>query len=292
MKDIVIGSIINYTWDNIKYWVNSLDRSGFHGDKMMLCFNIDSETIEELRSRNYYILGFKSDNMDISNFNIVVDRFLWMWKFLSQCKEKYRYVISTDVKDVIFQKNPSLFLEDAFINIYSLEILEYSNKAINVSTESIKYDDEVWGKNNMFQSFGPDLYHHTKDNIIINCGVLSGRYAEITDLFLNIYLLCNGASGRYINGGGGPDQSALNIILNTKPWKDITIINPSESGWACQLGTTGPQITPEVRTKLVEQTPIIMNNKICTSKGKVYSIVHQYDRIPEWKKIIENTYKD
>ena len=28
-RDLVIGAITNYNWDQIKYWVNSLDRSGF-----------------------------------------------------------------------------------------------------------------------------------------------------------------------------------------------------------------------------------------------------------------------
>ena len=40
MKDIVIGCITGYSFDKIKYWVNSLDQSGFDGVKILLCYNI------------------------------------------------------------------------------------------------------------------------------------------------------------------------------------------------------------------------------------------------------------
>ena len=291
MKDIVIGSIINYDWNKIKYWVNSLDRSGFTGDKLMICFNIDSETLLKLKRKKYHIISLQSGDVDISNFNIVVDRFLYMWKFLKNCKDQYRYVIATDVKDVIFQKNPSIYLEDVF-NGKTTKLLNRT-QGINISTESIKYKDESWGANNLFTSFGPSLYNHLKENVIFNCGVLSGKYDSIVDMFLSIYLLSNGASGRYIDGGGGPDQAALNILLNMKAWKDITIVNNSESSWAAQLGTTGPQIHPEVWQKVIELTPIMLNKKICTNgTRKVYSIVHQYDRFPEWRSILEKYYED
>jgi hypothetical protein len=166
----------------------------------------------------------------------------------------------------------------------------FNNKGIIISTESILYKDEEWGANNILTSFGTGLYNHLKDNLIVNAGVIAGKYSSIVDLFLNIFLVSNGAP-RHIPGGGGPDQAALNILLNTKPWKDITFIKPSETGWAAQLGTTGPQILTSVREKLVEKTPILLNNQICTSTGKTFTIVHQYDRTP-WKTIIENTYKD
>ena len=32
-KDLIIGAYTNYNWDQIKYWVNSIEKSGFTGDK-------------------------------------------------------------------------------------------------------------------------------------------------------------------------------------------------------------------------------------------------------------------
>jgi hypothetical protein len=41
---------------------------------------------------------------------------------------------------------------------------------------------------------------------------------------------------------------------------------------------------------LLEPLPKLENNKVVTSTGIEYTIVHQYDRNPEWKKVIEAKY--
>lgn len=278
-KDIVIGSITGYDFDKIRPWVNSLDRSGFDGLKCMLCYDVDYNTAGELAKRGYSIMAFGRDDTKQrfvydKKFNIVVERFLHMWYFLKQIEGEYRYLITTDVKDVVFQSNPSVWLDN---NI--------GDKQINVATESIKYVDEQWGIHNMYNSFGPVITDHVKNNLIYNCGTLSGRFDTMLDLFLNIYMLCNGTS-HFINGGGGPDQAALNVLLNMKPYKDITRFSMSEDGWAAQLGTTGSQIMSTYGEKVVEKTPILCDNQVCTSDGVPFALVHQYDRVPEWNDII------
>lgn len=283
-KDIVIGAVTNYSFDMIKSWVNSLDRSGFDGVKMMLCYNVDYALVEELVKRGYTIMAFGHDEENKKfvykpQFSIVVERFLHMWYFLKKFEGEYRYIITTDVKDVIFQGNPSTWLEE---NI--------GDKEINVACESIRYKDEDWGNQNLFKSFGPLVHDHCKDNLIYNCGTLSGKFDTMLDLFLNIYMLCNGTLHQ-IEGGGGPDQAALNVLLNMKPYKDITRFTMSEEGWAAQLGTTGPQVLSKYSNKLVEKTPILVDDTVCTNEGKVFTLVHQYDRILKWREIIEKKYE-
>lgn len=283
-KDIVIGAVTNYSFDMIKPWVNSLDRSGFDGVKMMLCYNVDYALVEELVKRGYTIMAFGRDEENKKfvykpQFSIVVERFLHMWYFLKKFEGEYRYIITTDVKDVIFQGNPSTWLEE---NI--------GDKEINVACESIRYKDEDWGNQNLFKSFGPLVHDHCKDNLIYNCGTLSGKFDTMLDLFLNIYMLCNGTLHQ-IEGGGGPDQAALNVLLNMKPYKDITRFTMSEEGWAAQLGTTGPQVLSKYSNKLVEKTPILVDDTVCTNEGKVFTLVHQYDRILKWREIIEKKYE-
>lgn len=283
MKDIVVGCITGYTFDKIKPWVNSLDRCGFDGVKAMICYNVDYATVEELVKRQYTVLAFgKSDEFKRfeykENFSIVVERFLHMWYFLKKFQGQYRYIISTDVKDVIFQTNPSEWLEK---NI--------GDKQINVACESIRYKDEEWGNHNLFKAFGPLVHDHNQNNLIYNAGTVSGKFDTMLDLFLNVYMLCNGTT-HFTEGGGGPDQAAVNILLNMKPYKDITNFAMSEDGYAAQLGTTGPQVAGKYADKLVEKSPILVDNMVCTSEGKPFAIVHQYDRVPEWKEMIEKKY--
>lgn len=284
MKDMVIGSITGYDFDKIRPWVNSLDRSGFDGTKAMLCYNVSQDTVKELTDRGYQIFAFNRNEQtgDFEYrkvFSIVVERFLHLWYFLKEHRGTHRYIITTDVKDVVFQYNPSAWLEQ-----------NMGDKKINVASESIAYGKEDWGANNLQKSFGHMIYKNMEHNIIANAGTISGDFDTMIDLFLNIYLLCNGTSHQ-VDGGGGPDQAALNVLLNMKSYADITNFVPSESGWAAQLGTTGPQIADKYADRLVENSPIMIDNVVCTSQGIPFALVHQYDRVPGWKEKIEGKFK-
>jgi hypothetical protein len=287
MKDVVIGAITNYNFEHVRPWVNSLDRSGFNGLKILVCYNIDFDTAEELSKRNYTVFAFQKDEenrklvYNKENFNICLERFAHIPYFLNRLsnKEEYRYIIATDVKDVVFQKNPSDWLEK-----------NLGDKEINVSCESLRYRDEPWGKQNMYLSFGPLIHEQMQDKLIYNAGVLSGKFQTMIDLFTNIFLSCGGCPAN-VPGGGGPDQAGLNVLLNLKPYKDITKFNMSEDGWAAQLGTTvDPKKYESFKEFLVEPSPQLIGDSVCTSKGEEFVIVHQYDRVPEWKDIIEKKY--
>jgi len=288
MKDIVVGCITNYTFDKIAPWVNSLERSGFDGLKVMICYNIGYDVVEELTKRGFTIFGFKRNDEQKrleykDNFNICLDRFSHIAYFFNRLenKEQYRYVISTDVKDVIFQTNPSRWLEE---NI--------GDKKINVASESLRYVDEDWGNHNLYQSFGPLIYERNKDNTIYNAGTIAGEFQHFVDLCDNIFLACGGAP-QNVPGGGGPDQAALNVLLNLSAYRNITNFAPSESGYAAQLGTTAdPNKITQFRPKLLEPEPIIDygTGEVKTSTGKLFSIVHQYDRVPKLKEVIEKKF--
>ena len=67
----------------------------------------------------------------------------------------------------------------------------------------------------------------------------------------------------------------------------------SESGWAAQLGTTvDPNKIESFREFLLEPSPKLVGDMVCTSDGRSHVVVHQYDRVPEWKKVIEAKYDD
>lgn len=287
MKDVVVGCITNYDFDKIKTWVNSLDRSGFDGLKVMMCYNISYDVAEELAKRNYTVFAFGRDDEKRSlvynkpDFNICLERFAHIPIFLNKLanKEEYRYLITTDVKDVVFQSNPSKYLEE-----------NLTDRSILLSCESLRYKDEPWGKQNMYLSFGPLIAETMYDRPIYNAGVLAGRFQPMLDLFTNIFLTCGGAPAN-VPGGGGPDQAALNVLSSLHAYKNIMQYSMSESGWAAQLGTTvDPNKIESFKEFLLEKSPKLVGDQVCTSDGRPHVVVHQYDRVPEWKKVIEEKY--
>jgi hypothetical protein len=117
-------------------------------------------------------------------------------------------------------------------------------------------------------------------------GVLAVRGYAIRDLCMNIFL---SAINRPI-----PicDQSTFNVMISMSPYLETSIYMDSEDGWACQLGTTGdPSKIESFRPFLLEHEPKMKDGKVVTFANEIeFTIVHQYDRVPEWRKIIEAKY--
>jgi hypothetical protein len=270
MKDCIIGTITNYTVQQIAPWVLSLNESNFTGDRYMVCYNVSYETVNFLKQNNFSVKTFEDNgtcfyNKPTNNFHVCVNRFYDMWNFLKKLKGKYRYLISTDVGDVVFQSNPFTWLAD---NMGEYKLI--------AASESIKYCDEIlWGAQNLRESFGNDVYDSVNGNIIYNAGTLAGDFNTLVDTFLVIWQMCQSYKTR------NPDQAAYNVLLSLEPYRSITRFMNSEDAWACQLGTTmNPKSMPTFGPKLVEEKPIVDGNGIITtSTGVPFVIVHQYNRI-------------
>jgi hypothetical protein len=283
-KDLIIGSFTNYDWDKIQYWVNSIDACGFTGDKAMLVFNSQLSTVQKLKDNGFKIKGFHQDPATGNLFYngqliIVVERFLHLHRFLESLMklEDYRYVIHTDVKDVVFQRNPSEWLD---ANMGDAKIL--------ASCESLQYQHEPWGNENLHNSF-PWMYDQMKASPIWNCGVQCGVPSVMKDLWMNIYLLSVGS--QHATKVHNPDQAAYNVLLNLEPYKSITKFSMSEDGWACQAGTSyDPAKMHTFKPHLLEPQPNWDGECATTSNGSKHYILHQYDRIPDWKPIVEAKY--
>ena len=277
--DCVIGCSTNYDWAKLKYWINSINESGFTGDKVMILMNCDKETVNKVSDAGFDIIGFGQDDKGNlvynSNMMVHVERFYNIYQHLKS--KDYRYVITTDVKDVVFQQNPSVWLENNLTD----------DKDLIFSSESIKYKDEPWGDQNLRETFGTQIYEDFKNNTIFNVGVLAGRGYAMKDLCMNIFTSCLGRPIKIC------DQSTFNFLISQHPYLKTSMYAHSEDGWACQLGTTAdPSKIEQFRPFLLEPSPKMVGDKVATSTGIEYTIVHQYDRVPEWRKVIEEKYND
>jgi hypothetical protein len=137
------------------------------------------------------------------------------------------------------------------------------------------------------ETFGPFFHSIFKENEIFNVGVLAGKGCAIRDLAAMIFNMSVNRPIPIV------DQSTFNFMVSQEPYKSTSLYTRSESGWACQLGTTAdPSKIESFRPHLLEPTPKWNGKLVTTSTGKEYYIVHQYDRVPDLRFVIENTYKD
>ena len=241
--------------------------------------NCDLDTAKKVLESGFEIVSFgqneKGDLEHKSPFMVHVERFIHIFNYLKE--NNFRYVITTDVKDVIFQSDPFVELD---------KLITESGKDLVFASESMLYKDEPWGNQNLIETFGPFIHNIFKENEIYNVGVLAGKADAMRDLALNIFLACMGKPIKIC------DQSTFNVMINMHPYNKNSLFMKSEQGWACQLGTTAdPTKIESFRPHLLELTPKFENGKVTTSYGKPFTIVHQYDRVPEWRQQIEEQYE-
>lgn len=292
-KDLIIGGASNYDWNKLKYWVNSIKKTGFKGDVVLVATNISAETVSKLTDNDVKVYAYGKQQSDGSFKNESqsaphVERFIFIWDYLRKNPD-YRYVTVTDTRDVIFQKDPTVFLEKKLLT-----------QSIVCSSEGLAYKDEPWGSKNLLDTFGPLVYDEFNDRLIYNVGTIAGFSEEVRDLLLQIFFQSVNRPIPIV------DQAVFNFLINLHPFEDEILKTTNESGWAIQLGTTKAAIeagagdigmivkqNPEMLNRYLEVYQDIqpqINGDSVTTGYEAYTIVHQWDRVPAVKEIVEKIY--
>lgn len=295
VKDLIIGGASNYKYDQVKRWINSIKKSGFDGDIVLVATNMKNEELAKVAEQgvNILVYGQKDEEGNFVNNGSLaphVERFFYIWNFLSQC-EPYRYVITTDVRDVVFQSNPVTFLEK-------------NNAEFIAAGEGLRYKDEPWGIGNYELAFGPFFQERIKDLPIYNVGVLAGTHEAVTDMLLMIYQLSINRRFEIV------DQAVYNFILSVKWFAKDTMFMLNDSEWAVNLGTTihavesghgdigyravrDPVAMQKYKNDYLCVQPEIRDNLVISPKtNEPYVIVHQYDRVNGLKDKVLEKYND
>jgi hypothetical protein len=290
-KDLIIGGASNYTWDDLKYWVNSIKLSGFSGDIVLVATNITSETVHKLIQENVIVEIYGEQQPD-GNFKAHdngaphVERFFYIWNYLNKNVDKYDFVISTDTRDVVFQSNPTAWIDESIF---------HGRESLIVSSEGMRYQDEPWNSQNLNEAFGPYFHKHYKGMLINNVGVLAGETKYMRDLFFMIFQMSINRPIPIV------DQVVFNVLLQQQPFKDVVKQTYNSDAWAIQLGTSieavksgkgdlGMMVANDpskmilYQTKYFDEQPSITDDGIVVNdKGVKFAVVHQYDRTTAWK---------
>ena len=296
-KDLIIGGASNYNWNQLRYWVNSIKQTGFKGDIVLVATNMPGETVKKLVDQDVkvYAYGNRTEDGGIAktenNIPPHVERFIFIWDFLRKNKDTYRFVTVTDTRDVIFQKDPTEYQE---------KNLMHGSGTILCASEGLAYKDEPWGSKNLLDTFGQLVYDELKDNLIYNVGTISGFYDEVKDLLLQIFFQSVNRPIPIV------DQAVFNFIISMAAYELDVIRTSNESGWAVQLGTTLEaikagagdigQIVRQDPSKLDEYIKVYKDNQpivkddLVMNEYNPFTIVHQWDRVPAIKEIVERKY--
>ena len=204
-------------------------------------------------------------------------RFFHAWQLLATDNNwtNYNSVLMTDVRDVLFQSNP--FTTQVMMD------LDLMNTEFIASSEDMTYENEIWGADNMMNGFGPLVYNTAIKWPIFNVGVIAGSSFATMGLFQILY---NMTVGRYIPS----DQSSYNLLVNmAMPYRFYR--QDHHAPWTCQCGTILDPTKNHYRKFITSPIPLIEDGIVYTGNNhEKFSILHQWDRVPELKKIIEAKY--
>jgi hypothetical protein len=299
-KDLIIGGASNYNWNQLRYWVNSIKKTGFKGDIVLVATNMSGDTVKKLVEEDVkvYAYGNRTEDGGIAktenNIPPHVERFIFIWDFLRKNKDEYRFVTVTDTRDVIFQKDPTEFLESKLL---------YGAASMVCASEGLAYKDEPWGSKNLLDTFGPLVYDELKDKLIYNVGTIAGFADEVRDLLIQIFFQSVNRPIPIV------DQAVFNFIISMSAYELEIIRTTNESGWAIQLGTTQwaiaagagdiGQIVSQDPSKMDEyikvyqdEQPLIGKDaQVVNKAGVPFTIVHQWDRVPLIAELVMDKYE-
>jgi hypothetical protein len=191
-NDLIIGMASGYTWQDLQPFVLSLEQSGYTG-RCVLIFGeghkddggyapgynpgayiarhyIHPVDIDKDKKALYAKLaehGVEAHDIGTFEGHPIMSRHPSIADVIDAINP--RYVLSTDTKDIVFQLDPTTWLEQ-----------HLGDKQICVVSEGITYAQNPGNAENCRAAYGEEIAESLKDEFVVNCGVLSGTAAAIS----------------------------------------------------------------------------------------------------------------
>ena len=254
--NLLIGAISgNYTIEDVRGWIET---SNFDNvERVLLLYNNNSELEEFLINNNIQCIKPTQDfwgrseefttntgTMNLASSYTLIHNIRFYHIWQFLMQSEYKNVIITDIRDVYFNANP-------------FEVLDINS--ITATSEIITYEQEEWNKQHLYENLGFIGIDLLLNKPVYNVGVFGGPVELIKDLCSDIYLLSVGKPKV-------ADQTSFNYLIHTK-YKNVTKFTDLTEQFAVHLHV--------INAGLVE---------FDLNKVSQYKIVHQYDRIKNFKR--------
>ena len=273
MKDLILGLALGMTWEAIEPWAVSVRRSGFEGDVILFVLpDAPQELLEHLAELNIGTeslqdIPFANPLVPFGKFFPYIGRFLLTYRYLTE-HPAYRYVICSDVRDLVFFKNPSEWL-------YHCRDNEDDRRDLIVAGENILHREQPGNMEWMRKGF-KEVQDFLVDKEVYCSGLVAGEMRAVRELSLQVYLMGRELSDKI----WGVDQPVYNFLMHG-PYRRIAYVPSMKEGWCLNLAVPA---TIRDFTKMMD--PSIFSKVEGSSQHQVqvdlnqFTAIHQYDRIP------------
>jgi hypothetical protein len=291
--NLILGSIRGIEIEMLDPFLFSLEKTGYKGDVCLFVSKVSNRTLNALKQRRVMIFPFRTINshrvlirqlypsfvnaamrsaklltfflkaekriiiqvyIARSLINTFINhRFFLYYIFLSKNADKYSRVLLTDLRDVIFQRNPfdsdlgdglCCFLEDKSM---TLAACPYNS---------------AW----LLAAFGPNILTELGNNPISCAGVTIGDSQSIAKYLTTMVKILISLGAKALIPG--VDQAVHNYIVHKKQVENLRLFE-NHSGPVLTMG-------------YIPSNRIVFNSDglVINDDGSVVHILHQYDRHP------------
>ena len=286
MQVAILAAAQGYNIEQIKPWVTSLQKTNFKGLVGVVLYDRNEELAAYLSSHGVHVFTAVLDGLT----NIATQRFKdYIQMMQLPVFAEVDWFLHTDIRDVVFQQDPTLFLQN-------------QTQGIIATGEGVTFKHEDWNGEGMQFNYGEAMYQSMADLETMCSGIIAGRKNELLHLFQTIYDLAFYTP----NPEGFADQHYYNVALR-KVYSSVTEFVSADTAWVANLGTliALPMLSPMWSTNprtpnssyermrsgtyvdnMLVGLPQLIDGQICTPSGEPYIIVHQYDRYQPWKEVM------
>ena len=248
-KNLLIGSITNYLWEDVAPFFKSFERAGFENcDCVMFVANMSDKTIEKIKSCGVIVQKipekFQGQCIIDYRWELYID-------FLRDKREDYAMIFTADVRDTIFQADVFKFYRG-------------NKKFLGLALED-GILSEPCNKSWLIRRYGEETYESIKNKRIICTGTVWGTFEE----FFNFAeaMTENLKSNKY-NYFNVSDQATGNwLIYHENLFADIIITSENKNGQVMTIGISAR-----------ENIKLDSNDNILNGRGEIAAVAHQYDR--------------
>ncbi len=281
MNNLILGLCANYSTGQVAPFVKSLRATDFRGEATFFVDRLSDATIEFLHAHDCRTIPFRQirhfrgaqtvkrilacsfrtlwprsgppgpiRTLVTRLWNCMAARFFLYESYLRQVNGRFEKVMLTDVRDVVFQRDPFDFPMTGRLCAFRESLPRIADD----------YFNSQWIKD----GFGLAVYEQLCDCPVYCAGVTIGSASGVSD-YLRTMTRC--LFSRV--GLAGYDQGVHNYLIHTDRLKDIV----RYENWMGPVLTLG---TVDAKDICFPPDGLLRNRN-----GDVINVIHQYDRQPE-----------
>lgn len=258
--DLILAVMKNVNVWDVDCYAKSLAQVGYDGRKVFFVENIAPDAAELLSSQGFELIPFTTPAAAMS-VHFQTSRYIVAAEYLEQHAREFSRVLWSDVWDVVFQSDPFAWWDQ---NAGHSRILA-AKEGWLIRDQEI---NDVW----ISRLVGPSEHEYLRGQEVYCAGTVMGDADAMLALMTWISSWVRSADSMQ-----GLDQGMFNVLMRREPFRQwVRAPEPSE-GFVC---TCGPFLAPSDSSKWTVSPPVFDRDTglVYTSEGKLFSVVHQYNR--------------